>query len=427
MIHGISGNPGAGKTSFVMSLLLAEHKKRERPIYTNINLKIPYDDYLFPFDINLFHEFCAKELAFYNQYREEQSKKRLEEFEDDSENISPDNYDEALRNSGILANYGNSIIFWDECQTDLELLDPVYVRWVTYHRHLQGMDVYLITPNLDLIHRKYKGSFSNVFFAVSASKRFLASVFRIQEFSNWKMYKRDLIREISFKPTKEIFNSYDSGHYKVDKSFFLKKLLPIIALALVLALAYKYLIVGYLFHRHDTEEQLSASSSVPTTDDPNMIENISQNRTVEQMKQDALNENGQLRPPPPLVNGNSQNYQSNSFENGVERHLIRFQCTQRYCYFPSNRFTISLSSMDRFIQEFGGKVLAAESINKDLTIVTAVAPSELFNMLEYYKITSGSDYYGTHAETNNFGGKEMVPTVTGTPSSYFPTVSTTGV
>jgi hypothetical protein len=420
MIYGISGNPGAGKTSFVMSLLLAEHKKRERPIYTNINLKIPYDDYLFPFDVNLFHEFCAKELAFYNQYRDEQSKKRLEEFEEDSEIMSPDNYDEALRNSGILANYGNSIIFWDECQTDLELLDPVYVRWVTYHRHLQGMDVYLITPNLDLIHRKYKGSFSNVFYAVSASKRFLSSVFRIQEFSNWKMYKRDLIREISFTPTKEIFASYDSGHYKVDKSFFVKKLFPIIGLIVFVAIFYKYVVMGWLFHRHDEvdTDAIAASSPVRTYDDPNSVVNPSQPKPVDQLKKDALSDNGQLRPPPPLVNGNFQNYPNNSPENGGERHLIRFQCTQKYCYFPSSRFTISLASMDRFIKQFGGEVLAAESINKDLTTVIAVAPSELFNMLESYKITSGSDYYGTHSQTNSFGGKEMVPSVTGTPSSY---------
>lgn len=413
MLRGIVGVPGAGKTSYAISLLLDAYKKKDRPIYTNINLKIPYDDYLRPLDVEDFHDFCQNELNFFNEFRKLQSEKRKVNPDD----FEPDNYDDLLRDSGVLQNYGNALIFWDECQTDFSKEDSAYLRFCSYHRHYVGMDVYLITQNLSLIHRKYKAALDRVYFAVPSSKRLFSKTFKINVFSDSKMYKRDLIETISFTPTKEIFNSYDSGHDKLDKSVFLKKIAPIIILVVLLASIWKYFIVPYVFGGNSSEKQIESSSNVPSANDPYREEIPSDGRTVDQMKQDALaqNQEGELLPPPPLenvpVDSQNPNFVPNSYNNqsALTRHLIRFQCSQTYCYFSQNRFTIPINSLDRFFEEFNGKILFAQMISPEISIVTASVPAELYYMIESHKIMSGSDNYGLHSETNQNGTSSMVP------------------
>ncbi|MBV5279307.1 MAG: hypothetical protein J0647_09835, partial [Campylobacteraceae bacterium] len=146
-VNFLTGVPGAGKTYYAVSEISKELSKKSRPIFTNINLKIPYDDYLQPLDVSDFYDFLSKELAFFQQYKDEQSQKR----KDDPEYDEADNYDEALKASGILDKYGNAYVVWDECHNDLDKLDPVYIRWLSYHRHFEGMDVLLSTQSLDLI------------------------------------------------------------------------------------------------------------------------------------------------------------------------------------------------------------------------------------------------------------------------------------
>jgi hypothetical protein len=419
MLRGIVGVPGAGKTSYAISLLLEAYAKKDRPIYTNINLKIPYDDYLRPLDIEDFHEFCENELAFFSDFRKSQSEKRKA----DPDNFEPDNYDDLLRNSGVLQNYGNALIFWDECQTDFAKEDPAYLRFCSYHRHYEGMDVYLITQNLSLVHRKYKAALDRVYFAVSSSKRLFSKTFKIKVFSDSKMYGRDLIETINFTPTKEIFNSYDSGHDKVDKSVFLKKIAPIIILVVLITSIWKLLIVPYVFGVK-AETSIEQSSTVPSTTDDFREEVPSDGRTVEQMKQDALaqNQSGELLDPPPLENADSLSTPTYQNQQSLSRHLIRFQCSQTYCYFSGNRFTIPIGSMERFFEEFHGKILHAEMLNRDISIVTALVSADLYQMIESHKITSGSDNYGTHSETNTNGGTTMVPTST-TGSNPFSSAS----
>jgi len=390
MLRGIVGVPGAGKTSFAVSLLLEAYAKKDRPIFTNINLKIPYDDYLRPLDIEDFHDFCENELAFFTEFRRLQSDKR----KSDPDNFEPDNYDDLLRTSGVLQNYGNALIFWDECQTDFANEDAAYLRFCSYHRHFEGMDVYLITQNFSLIHRKYKAALDKVYFAVSSSKRLFSKTFIIKVFSDSKMYGRDLIETINFTPTKEIFNSYDSGHDKLDKSVFLKKILPVVILVISIYSIWTFLIVPYVF----------GNSSSETVKDP--LTEI-QDKPIEKSHVTTL---PVLPPPPPLISGSSSSFQnSQSSQNQQARFLIRFQCTQSYCYFSENRFTIPLVSMNRFFEEFNGKILSAEMLNHDISIITASIPSELFQMLEPHKITSRGDSYGTYKQTDNFGGSSMVP------------------
>lgn len=409
MIELLTGVPGSGKTYFAVDRLARAYAKKDRPIFTNINLRIPFDDILQPLDVKDFHSFCKKEMEFFELYREEQSQKR----KDDPEYDEADNYDEALKTSGLLDKYGNALILWDECHNDLDARDPAYVRWMSYHRHFEGMDVFLITQNLSLIDRKYKGFIDTYYFGVNAAKRLFSTTFKYRVYTDHKQYEKFWIEDISLASNKKIFDLYDSGHYKVNRSAALKKLAPIFAIIFFIAIFAKYVLFGMLLGGNKTEEEINASSSVPAATDQYRELNPPESRSVEEMKQDALSQNdpnGGLMPPPPLENGDPiQNPQSTyTDQSALQRHFIRFQCTQTYCYFSQNRFTIPLNSLDRFFEEFNGKILSAELINRDMTIITALVPAELYYMIESHNIVSRSDNYGPQSQKSNFNNGNLV-------------------
>jgi len=406
MIELLTGVPGSGKTYFAVDRLRVAYEKKDRPIFTNINLRIPFDDILQPLDVKDFHDFCSKELAFYESYRERQSQKR----KDDPEYDEADNYDEALKESGLLEKFGNALILWDECHNDLDNPDLAYVRWMSYHRHFEGMDVLLITQNLSLIHRKYKGFIDKFYFGVQASKRLFSSTFKYKVYTDHKQYEKFLIEVISLPSNRKIFELYDSGHYKVNKSAAFKKLAPIFVLIVFIALFTKYVLFGIVLGGNKAEE-LKNQADIPTANDPYREEIPGDNRSLEEMKQDALSQNdpnGGLNPPPALEEGSPQN-QAPSFndQSSLARHFIRFQCTQSYCYFSQNRFTIPIASLDRFFEEFNGKILSAEILNKDISIVTALVPSELYYMIESHNIVSRSDNYDPQSQKSNFNSSTI--------------------
>lgn len=413
-VHFLTGVPGAGKTYFAVDLLSKEYAKKSRPIFTNINLKIAYDDILQPLDVDDFHEFCATEFSFFQNYKSEQSKKR----KDDPDYDEVDNYDEALKASGILDKYGSSLIVWDECHNDLDQLDPVYVRWLSYHRHFEGMDVLLITQSLDLIERKYKRFADKYFFGLNAAKRIFSTTFKYNVYTDHRQYEKFWIETISLPSKREIFSLYDSGHYKVNKSAAFKKLALPFLLLLFLAIFIKYGLFGYfLGSRHHIDENLSAD--IPTANDPYRVEVPQEDRSVDEMKQDALNDHNKLMPPPPLAPGGSQGAPGGNYQNGLQsalnRYFIRFQCTQSYCYFSGNRFTIPLSTLERFFEEFDGKILAAETINPDLSIITALVSSELYYMIENQNIVSRSDNYAPQSKNSLSGDSLAVPQFSTSP------------
>lgn len=409
-VNFLTGVPGSGKTYFAVNELSKALEKRDRPIFTNINLHIPYNEVLKPFDVKDFHDFCSRELAFFDSYRNQQSelRKNREEFGEystdyiDEVNNSSDNYDEALKNSGILDKYGSSYIIWDECHNDLDRTNPVYVRWLSYHRHFEGMDVLLITQSLDLVDRKYKRFADKFYFGVNPAKRLFSTTFKYKVYTDHREYSKHLIEEISLPSNRKIFALYDSGHYKVNKSAAFKKLAPIFALVVFIALFTKYFLFGYVLGSNKTsEQQIADSSTVPSSSDSFREEITDDNRTLEDMKQDALNVHDDLKAPPPLVQGSSapSHYDNQS---SLSRHLIRFQCSKTYCYFSGNRFTIPLNSMERFLEEFNGKILSAEMLNRDISLITALVPSELYYMIESHNIVSRSDNYDPQSQKNNY-------------------------
>lgn len=404
MIELLTGVPGSGKTYFAVERLIKAYEKKDRPIFTNINLTVPFDDVLQPLDVKEFHEFCQKEFDFYEHFRDIQSQKR----KDDPDFDESDNYDEALKKSGLLEKFGNALIFWDECHNDLDNRDPAFVRWMSYHRHFEGMDVLLITQNLSLIDRKYKAFIDKFYFGVNASKRLLSTTFKYNVYTDHRQYEKYWIETISLPSNKKVFSFYDSGHYKVNKSAAIKKLAPILGMAIFLALFAKYFLFGYILHRNDDKsKELEQNSSVITADDPTRELMPEDNRSVDQMKHDALQDNNApLLAPPPLVADGSQGVNGNMYQNGsrasLSRYLLRFQCTQSYCYFSGNRFTIPLNAMAPFFKKFGGEILAAEPFTRDISVITALVPSELYYMIESHNIVSRSDNYGPQSQNSNF-------------------------
>lgn len=413
MIELLTGVPGSGKTYFAVDRLAKEYAKRTRPIFTNINLLIPFDDVLQPLDVKDFHEFCKKEMEFHDQYRDQQSQKR----KDDPEYDEADNYDEALKTSGLLDKYGNALILWDECHNDLDIRDDAYVRWMSYHRHFEGMDVLLITQNLSLIDRKYKGFIDKYYFGVNAAKRLFSTTFKYKVYTDHRQYEKYLIETISLASSKNIFDLYDSGFYKVNRSAAFKKLAPIFAILLFLALFAKYVLFGMVLGGNK-EQEINESSPVPATTDTFREEVPSDGRTLDQMKQDALSQNqsGELLPPPPLENVDPLSAPTYQNQQSLSRHLIRFQCSQTYCYFSGNRFTIPIGSMERFFEEFHGKILSAEMLNRDISIVTALVPAELYYMIESHNIVSRSDNYGPQSQSNNFNSGNLATPQFATPT-----------
>lgn len=416
MIELLTGVPGSGKTYFAVDRLYHALEKKDRPIFTNINLRIPYDDIVQSLDVKDFHDFCAAELKFFSQYREE--------------NPDGGNYDQALKDSGLLDKYGSALILWDECHNDLDDVNPSYVRWMSYHRHFEGMDVLLVTQNLSLIHRKYKGFIDKFYIGQNASKRIFSSTFKYKVYTDHRQYSKDLVEIISLSSNSKIFELYDSGHYKVNKSAFLKKMLPIFAIIIFLALFVKYFLFGVVLGQNKKDENLS---DVPNAANGQMLELTdeeiaSQNNLKalnEELKNQAdskINEQEQfpLLPPPAMQNA-SQNpsFQSSpGMQAQMSRYLVRMQCTQTYCYFPSNRFTISLGAMERFLTEFGGKILSAEMVTGDMSLITAVVPSELYFMIESHNIQSRSDNYGPQSQKGNYSSNTAV-TPTFAPNSGF--------
>lgn len=401
-INFLTGVPGSGKTYFAVNLLKKEIDKKTRPIFTNINLKIPYNDYLHPFDYDDFYSFCKKELEFYESYKSDQSNKR----KDDPNYTEIDNYDEALKKSGLLEKYGSALIIWDECHIDLSVDDPVIVRFFSYHRHFEGMDLLLITQSLDLIERKYKRFADKFFFGVNPAKRLLSTTFKYKVHTDHRGYEKSLIETISLPSDKKVFSLYDSGSYKINRSAFLKKMAPVVGLVLFLFLFIKYAYFGYFLHRNDKPV---IDDSIPTSE--TLVDQ--EPRSVEDMKRDVLAEHdnysdtSDLLPPPPLQQSQNNSNLSPAYTDqaSLSRHLIRFQCTASYCYFPNNKYTLPISTLSAFMDEFGGKVLSMETITKDFSIITAVVPTELYYMIENHNIETRSDYY---VPTSNQSGS--VPT-----------------
>lgn len=242
MVYMIIGVPGAGKTYLAVKTIrdICLDKKngkcKYKHVYTNIN-GLKYDelnkianqkDFVKPFEFQDLKKEIIREYTLHEQ----------------TKHTPIQDYDSFAKSQGIYQNYLSSIIFIDECHLYFETkATPELVRFLSYHRHFD-LDIYLITQNKNLIDKKYLVFIEKMYKGMPSAKRFFSNVFRYQIYASYQEYKQNIIENISVKADKKIFELYDSGSKQVGQSALSKFALPLLGMALLVFLLYKYFIAS---------------------------------------------------------------------------------------------------------------------------------------------------------------------------------------
>lgn len=403
-IEAITGVPGSGKTYFAVTKLKAVYDKKERPIFTNINLKVKYDDYLHSLDVKKLYDFASHELDLFkdftnvsSEYKKIVDKKEFLEYSMSDEikshvdkeldffvtklqshkyrknfidNIG--NYDNYLKASGLLDELGGCLIVWDECQNDLEDNDLIWIRFFSYHRHF-NIDMILITQDLGLIYRKYKSFMDKFYFGQNASKRFMSKTLRYKVYCDSKEFKKFYIETISLKMTKEIHDFYDSGSYDVGKSQFKKFLF----IPIVIIIALYFGISKFLQAPQTEKSNLDNNSSIQ-----NQNANIALNYMLKNQSLDGTSEDI-----------------SELEEIGPEKFkednvLIELSCNNNYCFIFNSRFNIPTSGISAFVSGYDGEILYKNFVSKSIQTVFISIPQNRYEDLAKFEIRGSDSKFG---------------------------------
>lgn len=386
----VYGTTGSGKTYLTSSFMKKVYDKKNRQIFTNINLKINHDDIIKPLIVENLYAFAEKELALFNYYKaglkqlsdEEKYREELEdekgifenkeniEIEEKTENklILDDkfskndiqkyrkNYDDYLKASGLLDEFGGSIIYWDEAQNDLTELDAVWVRFFSYHRHYNSMDIVLCTQDVMLIHRKYRVFVHKFYSGQNASKRLISTILRYKVYTDAREFDKHLIETISLPMKKEIHNFYDSGEKNVDKSTFLKRLLiPIVGIFII------YMFYQFMFGTKSNEEE-----NIDAV--PKELVNIDNNETEYE-----------------------EDDEDNPKDDKEETHLVIFNCNIQLCNKKNSSFIIPLKKMAKFSEIAGIEILFSEKITNEYSLVMVSMTDELYKNLSKFDLEKKED------------------------------------
>lgn len=403
-IEAITGVLGSGKSYFAATKLKTIYDKKERPIYTNINLKVKYDDYLHSLDVKKLYEFATNEFDLFKDFTSISSeyKKILDKKESLEYSMSDEikrqvdkeidfvisklqthkyrknfldnigNYDNYLKASGLLDELGGSFIVWDECQNDLEENDPIWIRFFSYSRHFE-IDMILITQDLSLIHRKYKAFMDKFYFGQNASKRFISKTLRYKVYCDSKEFKKFYIETISLKMTKEIHDFYDSGSYDVGKSQFQKFLfIPVI---IIIAL---YFGISKFLQAPQTEKSnLDNNSSIQ-----NQNANIPLNHMLKNQSLDGTPED--ISEPEEIA--------SEKFKE--DNVLIELSCNNNYCFIFNSRFNIPTSGINAFVVGYEGEILYKNVVSKSIQTVFISIPQNRYEDLSKFEIRGSDSKFG---------------------------------
>ncbi|RAZ60032.1 zonular occludens toxin domain-containing protein [Campylobacter hyointestinalis] len=222
-IHYIVGNPGSGKSYYGVYILWDKFIKQTKEpkgflkqfikpkvtkiydiAYTNINeFKFDKSDKIIPFD---FENILSSLTILFNRYKFEKAT------------------DEELIKTAKQLNLLNAIFVIDEIHNFFnEKENEVLIWWLTYHRHLY-QELYFITQDLSLVNNEYKRIAEFFYRAVDSSKRFFSKKFRYIQYSNYKLYQKDIIKTFHIDFNQEIFNLYHSGQNGLGTSFVKKYL-----------------------------------------------------------------------------------------------------------------------------------------------------------------------------------------------------------
>jgi len=373
----ITGVPSSGKTYFASKLMLEVYEKKNRPIFTNINLKIKHDEYIHLLQVDELYQFASDELALFKKFtklsKEYKLKKDAEEDillvddEDTHEKESDPfeqyfgNYDKYLKDSGLLHKFGGSVIYWDECHNDLGDLtpDPVWIRFFSYHRHFD-MDIVLITQDLSLIHRKYKPFISKFYFGMNPAKRLLSKTLKFKIYTDHRQYEKFYIETISVPMEKKVHNFYDSGQYEVEKSVFIKKMAPIAALIIALVLGY------FLFINKGVKES-------------------TQDNVTPELTQRDVNESD--------IKHHDEDDEDDEklFERDDNDHILFFTCNLELCTLKDSSFIIPLDDIKKFADAVNMEILYSSKINTYYKLVAVNVNESLYNDLMTFKLEKRGD------------------------------------
>lgn len=383
----IIGGTGTGKSYLASVFMKESYDKKERLIYTNVNLRDGFNDYIKDFDKDDLYEFAKAELELYKKFQQLSKEQRdikckdediyiLSDTKDDikiviheskqdeiinnNDDISKygGNYDNYLKDSGLLDKFGNSMIVWDECQEDLQLdgkayFDMVWGRFFSYRRHF-GIHLIMITQDLDLIHRKYKKYGDKFYFGQNASRRFYSKMLRFEVYFKPQEFKKYHIEKLNILMKKDVHNFYDSGSYEVGKSALLKLLLIPIILIISLFFGYK------VFNNRYENENINTV----------LLEN---NETI-------VNEKLQV----------SQD-DTEKYKRDNSDHLVFFNCNLENCTIKNSSFSVPLKKMQLFADAVDMEILYSSKINNFYSLVVVSVNESLYNDLMSYSLEKRGD------------------------------------
>ncbi len=375
----IVGGTGTGKSYLASSLMKTVYDKKERVIYTNVNLRNGFDDYIKDFDKDDLYDFAEKELELYRKFQllskkyrdnlqenedmfifNEDESKKLEAtdiiFDADDVSLYYGNYDEYMKASGILNKFGGSMIVWDECQEDLQLegkphFDAVWGRFFSYRRHF-GIYLILITQDFDLIHRKYKKWGDKYYFGQNSSRRFISSILRFEIYFKSQEFKKYHLESKHILMKKEIQNFYDTGEKNVGKSAFSKFLFLPILLIFIIYFGYQYTFGASDLKSIDTNDTNISSIE-------NKITNIDPVEFIED---------------------------EDKFSRADDDYFIFFNCNLNNCTIRDSSFTIPLKKMTIFAQAVNMEILYSSKINNNYSLVVVNVNGPLYKKLMNFSL-----------------------------------------
>ncbi|WP_373002611.1 hypothetical protein [Sulfurimonas sp.] len=376
----IIGGTGVGKSYLASMFMKESYDKKERLIYTNVNLKNGFNDYIKDFDKDDLYNFAKAELELYKkfqklskEYREKLEAKEddifpiVHEDEDNTKEIETDNdiskyhgnYDNYLKSSGLLDKFGGSMIVWDECQEDLvdedgkAYFDLVWGRFFSYRRHF-GIYLIMITQDLDLIHRKYKKHGNKFYFGQNSARRYISKMLRYEVYFKSQEFKKYHIETKNILMKKDIQDFYDTGEKNVGKSVFAKLLFIPVILIFVVYFGFQIFNSKY-------------------SNDSQTISSLENNDTT-QSKQSKLLDN------------DKEDYSREDSE-----HLIFFNCNLDNCTMKNSSFTVPLKKMQTFATAVNMEILFSSKINDYYSLVVVSVEESLYNDLMSFNLEKRGD------------------------------------
>ena len=406
-IELVTGVPGGGKSYFAAVELLKVYNQKNREIYTNINLKVAYDDYIKPLDVQELYEFATAEYELFKKFthlsKEYKQKNRDKENEEstadknsevitlkDDEKVleekvsvekpqeekvsdekAPDkdnfsnylgNYDKYLKDSKLLNEFGSSFIVWDECQNDLQSLsaDPIWIRFFSYHRHFD-MNILLVTQDATLIHRRYRAFISRFYLAQNPAKRLISTTLRFKEYTDLRAYDKYFIKSISLKMNQEVHNFYDSGEKKVEKSVFLNKIVPVLVIIAVMIFVFFY----FFQDKYNEPKKTNIHHTKKITHDTNST-----------VKRKSHHRDNSDNSDTPILSS---------------KHVIFFTCNNSNCRLKNSSFIVPLNSMKKVADTLDMNILYSYALSLNYRVVAVAVNDFEFNDLMRYNLTARGD------------------------------------